>query len=98
MQNTVQKKAIKGETKGTVTGWFITRSETGEVLHPVNISCMKRCVEFAGFAWNGALVWKWLKAGEKVTPFFQKAGAMKLAKAFELLTGERVAVIKRLVA
>ena len=98
MKQSINKTATKGETKDTVTCWFITRPETGEVLQHVNTSSIKCGIEFAGLAWNGALAWKWRKAGENVCPFFNRKGAVDLAKAFELLTGERVTVVKRSVA
>jgi hypothetical protein len=92
----------KGDTKDTVEGWFITRPETGEVLQHVTVSTnapmLKGGIEFAGLAWHGALAWKWRKAGENVCPFFNRKGAVDIAKAFRLLTGEKVAVVKRSVA
>ncbi len=101
MSNTIQKTATKGETK-TVTGWFITRPETGDVLEHFSVSStapmFKGGVEYAGMKWGGVFAYSWRKADGKVKPFFQKAGAVKLARAFELLTGEKVAVVKRSVA
>ncbi len=101
MKQSINKTATKGETK-MVTCWFVTRDKTGEVLEHVAVSSnapmFKNGVEYAGMTWDGVISYRWRKDGEKVTPFFQKSGAVKLAKAFELLTGERVAVVKKSVA
>lgn len=96
--STVQKTATKSETKDTVTGWFITRSSTGEILQHVNVSTTSNGVTFAGMEWGGAFAYRWRKAGANVCPFFNRKGAVDFAKSFELLTGEKVAVVTKSVA
>lgn len=92
MKNKVQNTVASGEHKDTVTCWLITRPETGEALHHVHTD--GKGVTFAGLKWDGVFAYQWKKAASKATTFFNKQGALDIAKAYTLLTGEAVKVVK----
>jgi hypothetical protein len=91
-------EAKQAQVALSVVGWFVVRSSTGEILQHVNVSTTSNGVTFAGLAWRGVFAYQWTKTGDKVIPFFNQDGAVQLAKAVHLLSGEACTVIKRIVA
>ena len=96
MTNKVQKTAKNIESKKNETkdqkGWHITKPGTGEILHNIHVN--GKSVTFAGLAWRGAFAYQWTKGTVNVIPFFNKQCAVDTAKAYTLLTGEAVKVVK----
>ena len=96
MTNKVQKTAKNIESKKSETkdqkGWRITKPGTGELLQHIHAN--GKGVTFAGMTWGGVFAYQWTKDTVKVIPFFNKQCAVDTAKAYTLLTGEAVKVVK----